>query len=416
MSGHDLAAVGANCGNGPEQIGEAVRQLRAAGAGTIAAMPNAGLPQRVGGRFAYISGPDYFAAAARSLVRDGATLVGGCCGTTPAHIAAMRRAIDTAAPLTTPGRDVRQETAEGERAPIPLVSKLATQLRRGEFVFSVELTPPRGINPRRMLEGAHLLKEAGVDFANVTDSAMARLRMGVMSCAALVQQQVGLESIAHFTTRDRNVMAIQSELIGAHALGIRNVLCMRGDPPRIGDYPNATAVWDVNAVGLITILSNLNQGQDANGTMIGDGADFFIGAAFNPTSGNMERELRLLQRKIDAGAQFLVTNPVYDPRAFNLVKDRLAELKVPVLMGLMPLASARHASYLQHEVPGIVVPDAVLERIERAGDDAAKVGVEMALELLAATRGVTQGAYVIPAIGRYDLAAQVVLGARAMVS
>jgi homocysteine S-methyltransferase len=294
-------------------------------------------------------------------------------------------------------------------------SALATQLRRGDFVFSVELTPPRGINPRRMLEGARLLKEAGVDFANITDSAMARLRMGVMSCAALIQQQVGLEPIVHFTTRDRNVMAIQSELIGAHALGIRNVLCLRGDPPRVGDYPNATAVWDVNAVGLITILANLNRGLDANATPIGDAAEFLIGAAFNPTADDGAREVRLLRRKLAAGADFLVTNPVYDAAALERFRDAVPDCEVPILAGVLPLASARHAGYLHHEVPGITVPDRVRERIDKAGEDAPRVGVEMALELLDRVRGLVHGAYVIPAAGRYDLAAQVVARARSLV-
>jgi homocysteine S-methyltransferase len=266
-----------------------------------------------------------------------------------------------------------------------------------------------------MLAGARLLKEAGVDFANITDSAMARLRMGVLSCAALVQQQVGLEAIAHFTTRDRNVMAIQSELIGAHALGIRNVLCLRGDPPRVGDYPNATAVWDVNAVGLITILANLNRGLDANGTPIGQSASFYIGAAANPTADDLGRELRLLRRKLAAGANFVVTNPVYDLEAFERFREAAADLDVPVLVGVMPLASVRHAEYVHNEIPGIVVPQRVREAMARAGDDGAEAGVEMAVEFLDAARGHVQGAYVIPSNGRYDLAARIVARAREMV-
>jgi len=259
-----------------------------------------------------------------------------------------------------------------------------------------------------MLDGARLLKDAGVEFANITDSAMARLRMGVMSCAALVQQQVGLEAIAHFTCRDRNVMAIQSELIGAHALGVRNVLALRGDPPRVGDYPNATPVWDVNAVGLITILASMNQGVDANRTPIGEGASFFIGAAVNPTADDPERELRLLRRKLAAGASFIVTNPIYDPRAFERLREIAAEVEVPVLVGVMPLVSSRHAEYLHHEVPGMVIPERIRERVATAGAQAPEVGVEMAVEFLDAARAHVQGAYVIPAAGRYDLAARVV--------
>jgi homocysteine S-methyltransferase len=266
-----------------------------------------------------------------------------------------------------------------------------------------------------MLEGARLLKEAGVDYANVTDSAMARLRMGVISCAALVQQQVGLEAIAHFTCRDRNVMAIQSELIGAHALGIRNILALRGDPPRVGDYPNATPVWDVNAVGLITILANLNRGLDANGTPIGERASFHVGAAVNPSAEDFERELRLLRRKLAAGAEFIVTNPIYEPAAVDRLQAVAADVEVPVLVGVLPLLSLRHAEYLHHEVPGMTVPASVRRSLERAGDRAAELGVEMAVDFLDNARGIVQGAYVIPAAARYDLAAQIVTRTRELV-
>src|SRR3981081_1462453 len=226
------------------------------------------------------------------------------------------------APRARLGPTASPEAPGAETAPR---SRLARELAQERFAVSVELTPPRGIDPRRMLEGARLLKEAGVDYANVTDSAMARLRMGGISCAALVQQQVGLEAIAHFTCRDRNVMAIQSELIGAHALGIRNVIALRGDPPRVGDNPTATAVFDVNAVGLITILANLNRGLDANGAPIGERARFHVGAAVNPGAADLERELRLLRKKVAAGADFVVTNPIYDPSALERLREIATE-------------------------------------------------------------------------------------------
>jgi homocysteine S-methyltransferase len=315
-------------------------------------------------------------------------------------------------PAATRATQVTDPETPAERPP---ASKLASQLQAGRFAVSVELTPPRGIDPRKMLDGARLLKDAGVDFANITDSAMARLRMGVMSCAALVQQQVGLEAIAHFTCRDRNLMAIQSELIGAHALGVRNVLALRGDPPRVGDYPNATPVWDVNAVGLVTILASMNRGMDANGTPIGESASFFVGAAVNPTAENLEREVRLLRRKIAAGAAFIVTNPIYDLAAFERLREIAEEVEVPVMVGVMPLVSTRHAEYLHNEVPGVVIPQAVRDRIAAAGDRASDLGVEMAVEFLDTARGHVQGAYVIPAIGRYDLAALVVGKVREMV-
>lgn len=409
-----VAAVGANCGSGPQAALHVVQHLVAAGATMVAAVPNAGLPQRVGGRLVYTAGPDYFADWAGRVVAVGARIVGGCCGTRPEHVAAMRAGLAEpgAGPVSVPSRP-RRDAGE-PRAATP-GSRLAGELADGRFAISVELTPPRGIDPGRMLAGARLLKEAGVDYANVTDSAMARLRMGVMSCAALVQQQVGLETIAHFTCRDRNVMAIQSELIGAHALGIRNILALRGDPPRVGDYPNATPVWDVNAVGLITIIANLNRGLDANETPIGAHASFHIGAAVNPAAEDPERELRLLRRKIAAGANFVVTNPIYDPAAFDRLREIAAGARVPILVGVLPLLSPRQAEYLHHEVPGITVPDELRTRLAEAGERAPELGVELAVEFLEAARAHVQGAYVIPAQSRYDIAARIVSRTRELV-
>ncbi|HKF76389.1 MAG TPA: bifunctional homocysteine S-methyltransferase/methylenetetrahydrofolate reductase [Candidatus Dormibacteraeota bacterium] len=409
-----VLATGVNCGSGPQPALNVARHLVAAGAGAVGAWPNAGLPERVGGRLVYTVGPEYFAEYAAQMVAEGVGIVGGCCGTGPAHIAATRARLAEAAagPVAPPLRASRPDPEA--RAPVP-GSRLERDLARGRFVISVELTPPRGIDPAAMLAGARLLKEAGVDYANVTDSAMARLRMGVISCAALVQQQVGLETIAHFTCRDRNVMAIQSELIGAHALGIRNLLALRGDPPRVGDYPNATPVWDVNAVGLITIVSNLNRGLDANGTPIGDHAAFHVGAAVNPGADDLGRELRLLRRKVAAGAAFVVTNPIYDPAALQRLREIREEVDVPVLVGVLPLRSLRQAEYLHHEVPGITVPRHLLDRLERAGDRAPELGVELAVGFLEEACGHVQGAYVIPSAGRYQLAGQVVSRVRDVV-
>jgi methionine synthase I (cobalamin-dependent)/5,10-methylenetetrahydrofolate reductase len=399
-----VAAIGVNCGSGPEAALEAVRHLVSAGAPTVLAMPNAGLPQRVGGRLQYTASPDYFADAAARLLEAGARLVGGCCGTGPEHVAAMRRGLRRASRATAPLaiRSPRPVPA----TPAAPASGLARDLGQRRFVVSVELTPPRGIDPRRMLAGARLLKEAGAGYANVTDAPMARLRMGVISCAALIQQQVGLEAIAHFTCRDRNVMAIQSDLIGAHALGVRNVLALRGDPPSVGDYPHATAVWDVSTVGLLTILANLNRGLDANGTPIGERAAFFFGAAFNPAAPDSARELRLLQRKIAAGAAFLVTNPVYEHDAVRRLQEASA-CGVPLLVGVMPLTSHRQAEYLHHEVPGISVPEGLRERMRRTADPV-RLGIELAVEQLAEVRAFVQGVYVIPPAGRYEVAAEVV--------
>ena len=411
------AALGFNCGSGPEAALQIARRLHEGGLGPVAVMPNAGLPQRVGGRLVYAAGPGYFAEYVPRLLEAGTRILGGCCGTRPEHIAAMRAALDRS--LAAPATRVR---AAGRIRSSPLsdetgvpASRLATALQRGDFAISVELSPPRGVEPRRMLEGAGLLRDAGVEYANITDAATGRLRMGVIPCAALVQQQTGLEAIAHFTTRDRNVLAIQSELIGAHALGIRNVLCLRGDPPRVGDSPAARPVWEVGSVGLITILANLNRGLDANGTPIGPPAAFLIGAAVNPNAENLDRELRLMRRKAEAGAAFFVTQPMYEQALVERFLDRAAPLPAPILVGLLPLVSVRHAEYLDNEVPGIHVPTWVKEQLERAGDGAPEAGLEMTTAFLDRIRGAVSGAYVIPSFSRYDLAARLVAAARTMI-
>jgi len=410
-----VAAIGTNCGSGPQPVRHVARHLaEQPGAPPVAAWPNAGLPQRVGGRLVYTAGPDYFADSAVRMLEDGVAILGGCCGTGPAHIAALRSRMSRVRSGTVEVRHVQRRDEDAAPVAVP-ASRLASELAQRRFAISVELSPPRGIDTGRVLAGARLLKEAGVDFANVTDSAMARMRMGVIACAALVQQQVGLEAIAHFTCRDRNVMAIQSELIGAHALGIRNVIALRGDPPRVGDNPTATAVFDVNAVGLITILANLNRGLDANGAPIGERAGFHVGAAVNPGAADLDRELRLLRKKVAAGANFVVTNPIYDPSALERLREIATEVNVPILVGVLPLRSVRQADYLHNEVPGISVPPGLRERLVQAGDHAEELGIDLAVEFLEAARGHVQGAYVIPPLGRYDLAARVVTRTRELV-
>src|SRR5579884_69294 len=430
-----VEVVGANCGSLKAAL-EVARRLLATGAPGVSVMPNAGLPghppgpgspwaplpRRAAGRLVYPTGPAYFAEQALRLVAEGVQVVGGCCGTGPSHIAVLRQRLASAAPARHALADRRRAAgSHGEplparavavppgpppapQPPAPPRSRLADALARGRFVISVELTPPRGIDPGRVLAGARLLAEAGVEFVNVTDTAMARLRMGVLSCAALIQQQVGLEAVAHFTCRDRNVMAIQSELIGAHALGIHNVLALRGDPPGVGDHPNARPVWEVNAVGLITILANLNRGLDANGAPIGERTSFLVGAVVNPGATDFERELRLLRRKIAAGAAFVITNPVYEPTAGERIERIAALAGVPVLVGVMPLASAGHAEYLHHEVPGISVPEDLRRRLAAAGDRAPELGLELAGRFLDSVRPLVRGTYVIPPGARYELA------------
>lgn len=284
---------------------------------------------------------------------------------------------------------------------------LREKLEAGRFVISVELDPPRGLNPGRVLAAAKALKEAGVDCINVGDSPLARVRMSPLFMGVLIQQRVGIETVAHFTTRDRNRMALHSDLIGAHILGIRNILCLRGDPPSVGGYNDVIGVWDVSAVGLIRLLKMLNDGLDWTGKAIGQQSSFFIGASANPTAPSAEAERKLLRRKLEAGAQFLMTQAVYDPAVLERFLDEVRPLKLPVLVGILPLNSYGHAEYLHQAVPGIVVPEAVRERLRRAGDGAASEGLAVAREMGALARAKGAGVYIVPAAGHYEAVAQI---------
>ena len=401
-------------------------------------MPNAGLPQRIEGRFVYAAEPAYFGGIVARMLGAGATIVGGCCGTTPDHIAAMRTAIDaialneagrararaegTASPTidaTLIGTDSRPVTVSsgapdrtvGE-APPP--TRLATALADGRFVVSVEIDPPRSIRIDRTIEAARLLGEAGVDLLNISDSAMARVRMGCMSVAFGIQHDLDIECLVHFTTRDRNLMALESELLGAHALGVRNILALTGDPPRIGDYPTGTGVWDVDSIGLTEILARLNRGEDGAGSPIGQRAGFTIACALDPTAADRATEWDRLERKLAAGAHLVMTQPLY---SVGQVEAMDAEARrrfgpggfpVPVLLGLLPLQSARHAEFLHHEVPGITIPDEARAAMAAAGDRGAEVGMELSLALLDETRALVAGTYLMPSFGRYEQAAELV--------
>jgi homocysteine S-methyltransferase len=282
---------------------------------------------------------------------------------------------------------------------------LREKLAAGRLVLSVEIDPPKGLNPRRTLEAAAMLKDAGVDCINVGDSPRAQTRMSPLAFALLVQQRVGLETIVHFTTRDRNLAALQADLIGAHIWGLRNILCLRGDP-RSGGYARAVPVWDVSTVGLIRVLKGLNEGVDWVGNSVGQPTSLFIGAVANPTAASLEAEMKLLRRKLAAGAEFVMTQAVYDAEALDRFLEAASGLKVPILLGVMPLHSLRHAEFLQNELVGIVVPEPVRERLRRAREKAIEEGMALARELLDAARGRIQGVYIMPSFGRYDLAAQ----------
>ena len=329
------------------------RMLPESGGLPLVIQPNAGLPSRIGERVLYVSSPAYMADWAARMVATGARLVGGCCGTTPQHIAAMREALDRGA--ATARREARVGVAPrptpAAEAPGLLAQRpptlLARRLDAGEFVVTVELDPPRGHTVEKLLQGAKLLKEKGVEIVDINDGSLGRVRMSVLATALLVRDGTGLDVNMHFTCRDRNLMGIQADLLGAHALDIRNILAMTGDPPRTGDYANATAVFDVDGVGLIGIIRNLNEGRDATGTSVGEPTSFCVGAALDPSAADPDREVERFHRKVEAGARWVQTQPVYDLEALERFLARAGGSPVPVLVGILPLHSSRHAEFLQ---------------------------------------------------------------------
>jgi homocysteine S-methyltransferase len=436
LSDMGVDVMGANCSVGPaatldvleEMIAEAQSQHDDMNSGThlFSAQPNAGLPTRIGNRFFYVATPDYFADYALRFAGAGVHLIGGCCGTTPHHIAAMRKALDEhygvratltaettvqSKPITVSNGQTTIARLLEEEVILPQqgsMTRLQEKLAAGEFVISVELDPPKGLNPAKVLEGAALLREVGVHCINIADSPMARVRMSCIALARLIQDHLGIETIIHFTTRDRNLMALQSDLLGAHALGIRNILALTGDPLRLGDYPNTTGVWDVDSFGLIQVIRGMNEGHDAADSTIGAKSSFFIGAALNlnMTDEQRDQEIEKYWRKIEAGAQFIMTQPIYELTPLLRFLDLAGKPPIPMILGCIPLHSSRHAEYLHNEVPGISIPEEVRARMRSAGEQGREEGLKLAHELLAATRSMVQGVYLMPSYGRYDVVSE----------
>jgi homocysteine S-methyltransferase len=409
LKGAGANVVGINCGVGPQPSLEILEEVLTAADGTpVSAMPNAGLPQYVEGRFVYLASPDYFGEFAARAVEMGVKIVGGCCGTTPAHVRAMRERLRTHLPAEklAPGAEVR--VLERPPAPVepPAEATEPVLLRklREKFVVSVEIDPPRGINTQKVMEGARLIAQRGVDCINIADSPLARIRMSAMALAYQIHTHFPrVEIILHFTTRDRNLMGLQSDLLGAHALGLRNILCLTGDPPSVGDYPNATAVFDTDAMGLMRIVHRMNQGTDLAGTSIGAATNFAVGCGVNPTADDMDLEFERVKKKLDAGPQFVMTQPVYELECWQRFVERLSGLtKIPILIGLLPLQSYRHAEFLHNEVPGIHVPEWIRARMHEAGNEGQKVGVDLARELLSQCKSMASGVYLMPSFGRYE--------------
>jgi homocysteine S-methyltransferase len=402
-----VAVVGANCSVGPQGVFRVVERLAAAAraypALRLAAQPNAGWPTHAGGRVIYTATPDYVGGYAGRFLAAGVGLIGGCCGTTPEHTRALRLALDAHQPGSALIA-VAERAAPRPPAPPDEPTTLSRKLGR-QFVVSVEIDPPRGLNPAKCLAGAAMLRDVGVDAINVADSPMARVRMSALALCALIQQQAGVETILHFTTRDRSLMGLQSDLIGAHALGVRNILALKGDPPSLGLYAGSSAVYDVDSPGLIRVIRLLNAGVDSGGASIGRMASFTIGCAVDPTKPDLQTEAERLRAKLAAGADFVMTQPIYELATWRRFLEVMGPIPAPVLVGVLPLHNTRHAEFLHNEVPGITIPDAARERMRLAGADGLREGVAMAQDLLLECREHFQGVYLMPSFGRYEPAA-----------
>lgn len=411
----DADVIGVNCSGGPTQLRNILRQIRAAVPDArLMVMPNAGWPEMQNGRLAYPAAPDYFAEFALSFEAIGANIIGGCCGTTPDHIQAMRQALDD----DTRAHDViiieTPDTPGESETDTEPPGALAQRLAQGQFVVTVEMAPPRGSAPEKVIAAAEMLKSAGATNINVSDSPMARMRMSPWAVAYLIQQRVELETILHFPTRGRNLLRVQGDLLAAHAMGIRNIFVVMGDPTHIGDYPDAFNSHDIVPSGLVRLIKQqLNTGIDGAGNNINKPTNFLVGSALNLNRPELDKEVDLLKKKIDAGADFALTQPIYDPRLAERFIKRYEEmhgtLLLPIIVGLLPIYNLKHANFLHNEVPGIDIPESIRERVSVADDDAqSAVGVSVAQELLLDLKDIVQGVYVMPPFSRYNMAADVI--------
>ncbi len=414
--------IGLNCSVGPQTILEAIERMAAVTTKKLSAMPNAGMPREVGGRAMYMASPEYMANYARHLIQAGVRLVGGCCGTTPEHIRAM---VDGVRPLVPRHATVEQSAGGGRLsrvaahheshavAAVPIAERSAwgRKLAAGEFVTSVEIVPPRGVEPSKMLAEVRKLKDAGVDAVNVPDGPRAQSRMSAIATSVLIQQACGIETVTHYACRDRNLLGMLSDLLGASALGLHNVLLVTGDPPKMGPYPDATAVFDIDAIGLTNLVSRLNHGMDPGGNSIGAPTRYVIGVGVNPVAIDVEHELKRFAWKVEAGAEFAVTQPVFDTAQLESFVARIADTRIPVVAGIWPLVSVRNAEFLANEVPGVTVPQSIIDRMRRANekskDHAVAEGIAIAREMLERVRPVVQGVQVSAPFGKVELALEV---------
>jgi len=411
--------IGLNCGTGPAAVLDALERMAASTTLKLSAQPNAGLPSTVQGRSLYLCSPEYMASYARRFIDAGARLLGGCCGTTPAHIQAIKSAVRSLRPpvarASVEVHSERRPVSKLEPVPVAERSRLGARLAHGEFSLLVEIVPPKGSDVTKELEGASYLRERHIDGVVVPDGSGSTARLSAQTLAVLLQQRVGVESLLFHTCRDRSVLRIQSDLLGAHALGLRNILAITGEPPPVALYPGASSIFDVDSIGLVNVLNNLNRGLDVGGNPLGTRTAFVIGVGVNPFAPDPDEQFRRFEYKVAAGADFTLTQPVFDVARLAAFLGGLRDFRIPVLASILPLTSFRHAEFLNNEVPGIVIPPPILDRMRRAdtGDRARAEGVKIAQEILLEARELVQGAVIAAPLGRYAMAVDVcaVLGA-----
>jgi homocysteine S-methyltransferase len=412
MDSWPVDVIGLNCSVGPKATLDTIERMMQFSSKPMSAMPNAGLPTRVEGRNMYLCSPEYMAQYARRLLWAGVRIIGGCCGTTPDHIKLIRSETRSLQPLQKKLSVTVEEPEVKAHAltPVPMAekSKLGAKLAQGKFVAFVEILPPRGVDASLEIAGARLCAEQGIDAINVPDGPRASARMSAQVACQLIQQHAGIEAVSHFCCRDRNILGIQSELLGAHTAGVRNLICITGDPPRMGLYPDATAVFDVDAIGLVNIVNNLNHGLDIGGNPIGSQTALLIGVGVNPGALNMDEEMRRFDWKVEAGAEYVVTQPVFDLDLLESLLKRIERVRIPVICGLWPLTSFRNAEFMVNELR-VPVPGSFMERMRRVdnAEKAREEGVAIAREMVVRVRGMVQGVQLSAPFGRYQMALDV---------
>ena len=412
MNSWPVDVIGLNCSVGPKATLETVERMMLHATKPLSAMPNAGLPMRVEGRNIYLCSPEYMSQYARRLLWAGVKVIGGCCGTTPDHIKLIRSETRSLQPLQKKLSVTVEEPAVKAQALTPVAvaekSKVGAKLAAGEFVSFVEILPPRGVDASREIAGAKLCADHGIDAINVPDGPRASARMSAQVTCQLIQEQAGIEAVNHFCCRDRNILGIQSELLGAHSLGVRNLICITGDPPRMGAYPDATAVFDVDAIGLVNIVNNLNHGLDIGGNPMGSQTALLIGVGANPGALNMDEEIRRFEWKVEAGAEYVVTQPVFDLDLLEAFLKRIEHVKIPVICGIWPLTSYRNAEFMVNELR-VPVPEMFMERMRRVdnAEKAREEGVAIAREMVSRVCGMVQGVQLSAPFGRYQMAIDV---------